>query len=183
MDAINAAKAKFDATVKHLQTELEQLRAGRARPSIVESISVEYYNTKLPLRDLATITCPEANLILIQPWDVGATKPIEKAIQTSSVGVNPTVDGNLIRVVLPPMTEERRRELTKVVNEKVERARVAIRQSREEVWKNLRDRERAGEMPEDELFRQQKSLQTVVDEFNKSIEAIGKAKEKELLEL
>lgn len=178
---IASARPKFEQVVQHFQSELASLRTGRAHPSLVEQIPVEHYGTRMPLRDLASITCPESNLILIQPWDQTAVKAIEKAIQVSSIGIHPAVDGHILRLVLPPMTEERRRDLTKALKEKLEAGRVSIRNIREDIWKSLRAAKEEGAVSEDVLFQRQKELQKVVDEYNAQLQAIGKQKESEIM--
>jgi ribosome recycling factor len=148
---------------------------------LVEMIPVEAYSTTQPLRDLAQLSVPEPRQILIQPWDKSVAKDIEKAIQQSHLGVNPTNEGNSIRVVLPELTEERRKELTKVVGQHAEQARVAVRNVRESVIKQLKKLDEEGEISEDERYRGEQQLQKKIDELNSKIKEIAEGKEKEIM--
>lgn len=153
-----AAKA-----LEHLRQELQSVRTGRANPAIVEDLQVEAYGTMTPLQQLAAISAPEPRLILIQPWDPSVTKDIERAIAQSSLGITPVNDGKAIRLPFPSMTEERRKELLKVVNEKAENTRVRIRGLREDGVKQLRKAEKDGDLSEDVLDIELKKLQLDVD--------------------
>lgn len=181
MNLIEDKKTDFEKSIQFIKNELSGIRTGRASPSLVENLIVDYYNTKTPLIQLASITIPDPKSIIIQPWDRNSTKDIEKAIQTSSLGLTPINDGNMIRLVIPPLSEERRKELMKLVHQKLEQARVSIRNVREEIWKELKTREKDGKISEDDMFKQQKELQKFVDEYNGKIKEIGENKEKEIM--
>jgi ribosome recycling factor len=181
MNTIEEKKYLFESAITHLNQELDSVRTGRAHPALVENIMVDYYGTKTPLIQLATIAIPDARTILIQPWDKNCTKDIEKALQISDLGLNPVNEGNTLLLPIPALTEERRKELVKIVNQKVEEARVAVRNIREEIWKSIRDQEKTGDISEDEMFRQQKDLQKLVDEFQENIKGISTKKETEIM--
>ena len=181
MTILDEKKFQFEDAVKHLKKEFNGIRTGRANPSLVENIVVEYYGAKTPLLQLASISVPDARLILIQPWDKNALKDIERALQNSQLGLNPVSEGNVIRLSIPPLTEERRKEIVQLVHQKVEEARISIRNVREEIWKTTKDQKSAGEISEDEMYSQQKKLQKIVDDYNLKVKEIGDAKEKEIL--
>lgn len=166
--------------IDHLQHELQGIRTGRANPSIVENLTVLAYGAPTPLQQLAAITAPEPRLVVIQPWDVSLVKDIEKALGQSPLGINPVVDGKIIRLPFPAMTEERRHELLKVVNEKGEESRVRVRGIREEVIKQLRKDEKEGKLSEDALEAELKKLQTEVTAALAQIEKIIAMKAEEL---
>lgn len=180
MSIIQAKKPNFEKAVEHLKNELNSIRTGRATPTLVENLIVDYYGTKTPLIQLASISIPDPKSIVIQPWDRNSTKDIEKAIQISSLGINPVNEGTIIRIVIPPLTEERRGELVKLANKKTEEAKISIRNIREEMWKELKNQEKEGKISEDELFLTQKELQKIVDEFNEKIKEISEKKEEEI---
>lgn len=166
--------------IDHLQRELQGIRTGRANPSIVEDLSVLAYGTPTPLQQLAAISAPEPRLIVVQPWDASLVKDIEKALSQSPLGINPVVDGKIIRLPFPAMTEERRHELQKVVNEKGEEGRVRVRGIREDVIKELRKNQKEGTMSEDSLEAELKKLQADVTATLEHIETIVKQKTEEL---
>lgn len=174
-------KEKLEKIVVGLKSEIATLRTGRASAALVEDIEVDCYGAKSPLKALAAISSPEPRTLVIQPWDKNAVQPIEKAIRGSSLGLNPAVDKDLIRLVIPPLTEERRRDLLKVLGRYVEDFRIQVRKEREEALKEIDRREKAKEISEDEKFRQKNEIQKTVDETNKKIEEAAAAKEKEIL--
>jgi len=182
-DVFSEAKAKMGKTIEALKRELAAIRTGRASPGLVEHIKVDYYGTPMSLRELATISVPEARLLLIQPWDRKALPSIEKAILKSDLGLNPTNDGNVIRIRIPQLSEERRRELVKAVHKRAEEGRVALRNIRRNALEELRELERNKEISEDERFRAQERLQQLTDSFIAEVDKIGKEKEAELLEV
>lgn len=171
----------FDAPLQHLDAVLRGLRAGRATPQLVENIEVDAYGASMRLKELASITTPDPRTIQVEPWDAQQLTAVEKAIATSSLGVNPVRSGNMIRVPLPPLTEERRQELTKLVRQHIEEARVSIRHTRERVLKELRAKKDSGEFSEDVFKRERKSLQQQVDTATDAAEQRGKEKEAEIL--
>ncbi len=174
-------KQKLDKIVEYLRGEISSLRTGRATPALVEDLEVDYYGAKTPLKAIAAISSPEPRTLEIKPWDKNAIQPIEKAIQGSSLGLNPVTDRDTIRLSIPSLTEERRKELTKLLGKYLEDARIKIRQERESVLREIDRKEKAGELSEDERFRQKNEAQKIVDETNKKIEDAGASKEKEIM--
>ncbi|OGI19370.1 MAG: ribosome recycling factor [Candidatus Moranbacteria bacterium RIFCSPLOWO2_02_FULL_48_19] len=162
-------------------SEAAKIRTGRANPGLVEGLLVDYYGVKTPLKQIASIAIPEARQILISPWDKGSLIQIEAAIRESDLGLNPGNDGQAIRITLPALTEERRHDLVKALNSRAEESRIVIRTVREEIWKDIQDSERAGNISEDEKFHGKDELQKVVDEYNHKLEAVRKKKEEEIL--
>lgn len=178
---IDEHKEEFQQAVDFLKSELNGLRTGRANAAMVEDIPVEAYDSKMDLKGVATITIPDSKTIMIDPWDKALLKDIEKAIATSSLGVNPTIDGNSVRISLPPMTEDGRKELVKVVKKKVEDAHVSIRSVREKVRDELAKMEKEKEISEDELFRLREGLENTVKSWNEKVKTLGEEKEQEVM--
>ena len=174
---------KMHRSVEALQKELATIRTGRASPGLVEHIRVEYAGSSLPLNQLAGINVPGPNLLVIQPWDRGSIVDIEKAILMSDLGLNPTNDGRVIRVNIPPLTEERRQELIKVVRRRVEEGKVAIRNLRREAMDELKAQEKNKEISQDEHKRTQSQLQKVTDGFIAEIDRVGQDKERDIMEV
>ena len=182
-EVLLGADDRMDSAVKALQRELGGIRGGRAHPSLLENLHVDYYGANTPLKQLGTINTPEARLLTIQVWDRGAVKAIEKAIQSSDLGLNPAIDGQIIRLPFPPLTEQRRKELVKVVHHKTEESRVAVRNVRRHAHDELRRLEKDGHSSQDELKRHEEELQKITDRHIATVDAEGKKKEAELLEL
>lgn len=182
-EIINRAREKMNKAFEVLRTELAGIRTGRAHSGLVEGLKVEAYNTQMQLRELASINAPEPRLLTIAPWDSSLTESIVKAIRQSSLGFNPVVEGTLIRIPIPPLTEERRRDFLKIVGEKAESVRVAVRQIRREAIESLERLEEEGRMSEDDNRKAQERVQKIVDEINRQIEDVAKSKERDLLEL
>jgi len=178
---VTQKREDFEAAIEHFKFESSKLRTGRANPSLVEDLLVDYYGTRTPLKQIASVNTPEARLIVIQPWDRGALVSIESAIRESDLNLNPTNDGVLIRIALPMLTEERRKDLVKVLNQKAEEARISIRSIREDAWKEIQEAEKEGLMSEDDKFKGKEKLQEVVDEFNKKVEEYRGKKEQEIM--
>jgi ribosome recycling factor len=175
---------KISGIIDHLKSELSSVRTGRAHATLVEDLSVEAYGQKMTLKELASISVPDPNLIMVEPWDRSVLGDIERAIRGSrELGLNPAADENVIRVPVPPLTEERRTELTKLVGQKVEEARQRVRAARNEAVDELRRSEKEGEISEDEKFRREKEIQQRVDDVNREIEEIGKRKEEEIMRI
>ena len=174
---------KMDKAVAHTQAEFATVRTGRATPALLEKLKVDYYGTDVPLQQLAGFNVPEARLLVIQPYDKGAMKAIEKAIQNSDLGINPSDDGQVIRLVWPQLTEERRRELVKVVKHKAEEGRVAVRNLRRSARHELDALERDGDISSDELDRAEKELEKVTHDHVAEIDRMVQHKEHELLEV
>lgn len=174
-------KQKLDKILERLKNEAVSLRTGRATPALVEDLEVDYYGSKTPLKAIASISAPEPRQILISPWDKNAIQPIERAIQLSSLGLNPIADKDTIRLAIPSLTEERRKELVKLLGKYLEEAKIAVRREREEVLKEVNKEEKEKKISEDEEFRQKQEIQKIIDETNKKIEEIGANKEKEIM--
>lgn len=180
-EVINKIKPDLEKTIEYFKNELAKIRTGRASPALVEDVEVDYYGTKLPLKQLASITAPEPREIIIQPWDKGSVMAIKNSILGANLGMAPVVDGEIIRLSIPQLTEETRRELAKILRTKIEEARVSIRRKREETWNEIQDLFQAGEIREDDKFRGKDELQKIIDEYNGKIEEMGKRKEGEIM--
>jgi ribosome recycling factor len=182
-ESIKEAENHMKTAIQSLEDHLATIRTGRATPALVERIPVEYYGTPTPMMQLASISVPEPRQLLIKPFDPSSIKAIEKAIQISEVGLTPNNDGKVIRLNLPPLTEERRRELAKVVHGLLEEGRVAIRNVRRDMIKDLRDYEHEKLISEDELKDAEEELQKLTDKYIADIETLGSRKEKEIMEV
>ncbi len=174
-------KEKFEPILEHLKHEFVSLRTGRASAGLVEGVMVESYGAKMPLTHIASVNIPDARTIAIQPWDKANLGPIEKAIQASNLGLNPINDGTLIRLNMPQMTEERRKEMVKIVGQLAEKARISVRNIREEILKELKRAEEENRITKDDLEAEKKKLQEEVDGYNEKIKEISESKEKEIL--
>ena len=180
--ALLTIETKMQSSVGVLEDELATIRTGHASPVLVEHIKVDYAGVPTPLIQLAGISAPEASLLVIHPWDKGSISNIEKAILKTDLGLNPSNDGNIIRISIPPLSEERRQELIKVVHRRIEERKVAVRYLRHETVNELRDMEKNKEISQDEHKRALDQLQKLTDRFVADIEQIGKNKEAELME-
>ncbi len=169
-------------SIASLKKELNRLRTGRASLSILEGVKVDYYGTPTPLNQMATLAVPESRLITIQPWDVSVIKDIEKALLKSDLGLTPSNDGKIIRIAIPPLTEERRKDLVKVVHKMCEDYKVSVRNIRRDSNDLLKSMKKDGEISEDEAFRSQDQIQKITDEQIKLIDECYQEKEKEILE-
>jgi len=182
-DLFDDAERRMQKAVKALKDDLGSIRTGRASSSLLERIQVDYYRTPTPINQVATVTVPEARLLVIQPWEKKMLTDIEKAIQKSDLGINPNNDGQVIRLAIPPMNEERRRDLVKTLHKKLDEHKVAVRNVRRDVQDKLRDREKKKEVSEDELKRSTDRLQKLTDRYIDEMDKVGKAKEQEILEV
>jgi ribosome recycling factor len=182
-DVLRETEGKMKKSVESLRHHLATIRTGRASPALVEHMPVDAYGSSMPLNQLAGINVPEARLIVIQPYDAGTMKAIEKAIQNSELGINPTNDGRVIRLVIPQLTEERRRDLTRLVRNRVEESKVALRNLRREALDDLRELEREKLISEDDQRRAQDRLQELTDRYTRELDQIGAAKEAEVMEV
>ena len=180
-DVIAEARGRMEKAIEHLQTDLTSVRTGRASPSLVERLPVEQYGTEMPLNQLATIAAPEARLLTISPWDKGSLGAIEKAIRKSSLGLNPSNDGTVIRLAIPPLTEERRRAMVKIVHDKVEQGRIAIRNIRRDAMAQAREFRDEKLISEDEERRAEGQIQELTNKFVAQADQLGKAKEQDLM--
>ena len=177
---INSARQKMNDALGHLKSDLAQIRTGRANAALVSDILVDAYDSKMMVKELAQITAPEPSVILISPWDKSIITNLVGGITKANVGLNPVIDGDLIRIVLPPLTAERREEFIKQMHSLLEKYRVEIRQIRHEARETLQAQKANGELGEDDEKRQQEQLQKIHDEFIELIEVAGKNKEEEL---
>lgn len=180
-EIIKNKEGEFEKAVEYFKSEVGKLRTGRANPSILEGLMVDYYGNKTPLKQVASISVPEPQLIMIQPWDADSLANIEAAIKMSDLNLSPSNDGKVIRVNIPSLNEERRAELVKVLNQKAEEARISIRSIREEVWEEIQEMEKAGKIAKDDKFRGKERLQETIDGYNKKIEELREKKEKEIM--
>ncbi len=180
-DVLDETKDKMNSTLSVYEDDLSKMRSGRASTALVDRLMVEYYGQDTELRQLATISTPEAMQILIRPYDKGAVKSIEKAIQASDIGVNPNVDGENIRLNMPPLTKERRKDLVKFLNSRMEETRVAIRNIRRSANSDLQEFEKEKMISEDDLKRGEGEVQKLTDEYIKKIDELGKEKEEDIM--
>jgi ribosome recycling factor len=177
------AEIKMDKSLEHLQSELTHIRTGRANPALIEKVQVPYYGTPTPLNQLAQISAPEPRLLVVQVYDRGQIGAVEKAIRDSGQGLNPASDGQVVRVPIPPLTEERRKEYVRMVHAKTEEARVAVRNVRREEMHRIQQQEKAGEIPADQAKRATDQLQKITDTHVARIDAAGARKEAEVMEV
>jgi len=182
-DILNDAEHRMRSAIQVLHDDLAGIRTGRASPALVERLPIEYYGTPTPLQQLASIGVPEPRTLMIKPYDATTLKAIEKAIQTSDLGLNPNNDGKVIHLNLPPLTEERRRDLVKHVHHRLEEARIAVRNIRRDSHNDMRDFEKEKLISEDELKRGEEDLQKLTDKYIEEIAQHGKTKEAEIMEV
>jgi len=175
-------RERMDKSTVALKNELKKVRTGRASQSILDGIRVDYYGTLTPINQMASVSIPESRMIMIQPWDVTAIKDIEKAIMKSDLGLTPSSDGKLIRISIPALTEQRRKELVKIVNKTCEEYKVAVRNIRRDSNEMVKEMKKEGEVSEDDAFKAQDKIQKITDEHVGRIDDIYKDKEKEILE-
>ena len=181
--SLKEGSEKMEKAVTHLKEDLAGIRTGRASASVLNRITVEYYGTPVPLNQLASINVPEPRTLMVQPFDKGALGAIEKAIQTSDLGITPSNDGNVIRLGFPPLTEERRKELVKMLHGRAEEGRVAVRNVRRHAKEQMEKLEKDSAISQDELARGEKELQKLTDRFVTEIDEIQRHKEQELMEV
>ena len=180
---VKDTSARMERSIEAFRKELGKVRTGRASFSLLDGVKVDYYGTPTPLQQVGTLSVPESRLITVTPWDTKMIGPIEKAIQGSGLGLNPSSDGKTVRIPIPPLTEERRKELAKVIRKMAEDARVAVRNVRREAIERLKDREKKKEISEDVVKRGQERIQKETDAHVKKIDEILKSKEQEILEV
>ncbi len=178
---ISDSVTEFEKVIAHLKNEFSRLQIGRANAALVENISVDMYGVAQPMKAIASISIPDPRSVVIQPWDKGAIGAIEKGITEAGIGLNPVNDGVVVRINIPPLTEERRRDLTKHVKQLAEQARVGVRNARQDVNNKLKQMKGSGELTEDDLHIAEKKLQEKVDEANKKIDDVSAAKEKDIM--
>ncbi len=180
---LNDVNTKIEATIHHFKMEIAGIRAGRANPALIENIMVDTYGSKMKLIELGNISAPQPTLLTVQVWDASILDNVIKAIQEANLGLNPSNEGTLIRLPIPPLTSERREEFTKLLHQKIEQARVEIRQIRQDFRNNWKSEQEKGTFGEDEFFRREKLLQELVDKKILEVESLGKAKEEELTQI
>jgi ribosome recycling factor len=176
-------ESKMQKSVQSFETKLSTIRAGKANPSMLDRITVDYYGSPTAINGVATVSVPDARTIAITPWDMSLLKQIEKAIQASDLGIQPQNDGKTIRLNIPPLTEDRRKELVKQVQKETEEAKVVIRNIRRDANDKAKDMKKNNEMTEDEQKASEKSIQDLTDKYIKNLEAVGAAKEKEVMSI
>ncbi len=177
------AEDKMNKSLNNLSQEYAAIRAGRANPAVLDKVQVDYYGSPTPINQLAAISVPDPRMLLITPWDKSVLKEIEKAIQTSDIGINPQNDGAALRMQFPPMTEERRRELTKDIAKMGEDCKVAIRSIRRDAIDKIKDMKKRSEITEDDQKNAEKKMQDLTDRFTKEIEKMVDGKQKEIMEI
>lgn len=180
---IQELKNKLNSSLEFFKEDIKSIRTGRANPGLVEGVKVNYYNTPTPLKQLASINTPEPRLLVISPYDKAVLSEIEKAINDSNLGLTATNDGNVLRISIPPLTEERREEFIKTIREKSEEIKVAMRNLRRESVEELEKKEKSGELSEDEKFKGEKQIQETLDEYMKKTDEIVAQKEDEIREI
>jgi len=178
-----SVESRMSDAVEAMDRDFNHIRTGRASTSLVERIQVDYYGTPTPLNQLASISVPESTTIVIQPWDRGVLGSIEKSIQKSDVGITPNVDGTVVRLNIPPLTEERRKELVKLVHKRMEEAKVEVRNHRREALDAVRAQEKDGDIGSDEAHRQQEAIEKLTHKWIDEVDRVGAAKEAEVLEV
>ena len=182
-DYMEDAERRMGKTAETLKKDFAALRAGRATPALLDKIQVDYYGAMTPLTQMANISAPESHLLMVQPWDRNTLKNVEKAILSSDLGLNPNNDGSIIRIAIPQLTEERRRDLAKVVKKKDEEAKVAIRNIRRELNDDIKELEKSKEVSEDDAARGLEEAQKLTEKWTKKLDEITKAKEAEIMEV
>lgn len=176
-------KSEFEKSITYLKDELASIRTGRASPAMVENVLVEVYGTRTPLKQLASITVPEARTILIQPWDKNIAKDIEKAITLAKIGISPVAESNQLRLTIPTLTEESRKEFVKNIAEKMEKTRIAVRQIRDKIKEEILKQEKSKAITEDDKYDLIKDLDDMTRQYNEKIKELGSNKEKEVMSL
>ena len=184
MEAVfSKTKEKMEKCLNSLERDYKAIRAGRANPAILDRVTVDYYGTPTPINQMAAISVPEPRMLMIQPWDASTLKEIEKAINTAEIGINPSNDGKAIRLVFPPLTEERRKELVKDIAKRSEEAKVAIRNVRRDAMDDIKKLKKNNEITEDDQKTGEKKLQYITDSYVKEAEEMEKKKEQEILSI
>ncbi len=182
-DILNDGESRMKGAINALQDELDGIRTGRATPALVDKLTVEYYGVPTPFNQVSNITIPDARTIMIRPFDPTLIRAMSKAIQASDLGLTPSDDGKAIRLMLPPLTEERRKDLAKQVSNRLEESRVAIRNVRRDIMKDLKDAEKEKLITEDERKKGEEKIQKLTDTWTDMVEEVGKKKEKEIMEV
>lgn len=177
------AENRMKKSLTVLQSDYSAVRAGRANPAVLDKIRVDYYGTPTPINQLAAVAVSEARILTIQPWDVSVCKAIQRAIETSDLGINPQTDGKIIRLAFPPLSEERRRDLSKEISKMAEECKVAIRSIRRDAMEKLKDEKKSSELSEDDLKHAEKKAQDLTDKYCKEADQAFETKKKEIMEI
>ena len=177
------ADDKMTKTITHLEEAYSAIRAGRANPAVLDKLTVDYYGTPTPINQVAAVSVTEARTLMIQPWDASICRAIEKAIQTSDIGINPQSDGKVIRMIFPPLTEDRRKDIVKEVSKMAEEAKVAVRSSRRDAIDKIKAMKKSGEITEDDESKGEKKVQDITDKKIKEIDSICEGKQKQVMEI
>jgi ribosome recycling factor len=183
MPTYEEAQAQMDRSIEALRREFNSVRTGKASPALLDTVRVEAYGSKIPLNQVASVSTPEPRMLIVQPWDKGLMNDIEKAIRNSELGLNPANDGNIIRVPVPALNEERRRDMVKLLHKIAEEGRIAVRHARQEANKETRRRQTEAELSEDDARREMDRIQKLTDEHIARIDTLLKAKEEEVMEV
>lgn len=181
--AAKEARAQMEKALEAMRREFSGVRTGKASPALLDIVRVDAYGSKMPLNQVATVSAPEPRMLIVQPWDKGLVAPVEKAIRNAELGLNPATDGGVIRVPIPALNEERRREMVRMLHKLAEEGRVAVRHARQEANKTLKQQQSEGEMSEDDARRQMDEVQKLTDEYIGKIDHLLKAKEEEVMEV
>jgi ribosome recycling factor len=183
MLSVNEARSQMEKALEAMRRELSSVRTSKATPALLDTVRVDAYGSKMPINQVATVSAPEPRMLIVQPWDKGLLHAIEKAISAAELGLNPGNDGNVIRVPIPQLTEDRRKDMVKLLHKLAEEGRVAIRHARQEANKDLKKRKDAHEISEDEVHRQMDLVQKLTDEYIEKIDQVLKTKEHEVMEV
>lgn len=178
---IDSTKKKMEESLDYLEKELAKIRVGKATTALVSEILINYYNTKVPLKQLANITTPEPQMIIIEPFDKNSLEIIQKSIQQSNLNLNPSIEGSIIRIIVPPLTEERRKEIKTILSQKIEEIKGSLRNIREEGWQEIKKLESSGQITEDDKYKAKDELDNLIKEYNGKVEDLRKIKEKEVM--
>jgi ribosome recycling factor len=183
MPSLQEAQRRMDGAVEALRREFTGVRTGKATPALLDTVRVEAYGAHVPLNQVASVSAPEARMLLVQPWDRAMMGPVEKAILSSDLGLNPANDGKVIRVPIPALTEERRREYARILHKMTEEARIMVRQARKDANDDIKRRQKDGDLSEDEAHREQDEVQKLTDRYIHQLEELLKHKEAEVMEV
>ncbi|HEY8483198.1 MAG TPA: ribosome recycling factor [Longimicrobiales bacterium] len=183
MPSLAEARAQMEKALEALRREFASVRAGKATPALLDTVRVEAYGSKLPINQVGTVSAPEPRLVVVQPWDKSLIPAIEKAIREAQLGLNPSNDGSVIRIPIPPLTEERRKEMVRMLHKMAEEGRVAIRHARQEAREAIKRRQQAHELSEDDARRELDEVQRLTDEYIAKVDQLLKAKEQEVMEV
>jgi ribosome recycling factor len=183
MPTINEAKSQMEAAVEAMRREFATVRSGKATPALLDTVRVDAYGSKMPLNQVATVSSPEPRMLIVQPWDKSLATAVEKAIRSAEMGLNPANDGSVIRVPIPPLNEERRREMVRLLHKMAEESRVAVRHARQEANKTIKQSQQEAGVSEDDARRQMDEVQKLTDEYIGKVDQLLKSKEEEVMEV